>query len=659
MPRRRSRLRDSLLARFAVFELAYLVAFRLSVSFTESLAAPFWFPGAILLCALLVTPPGQWWVYLLGTAPIRLLLFIPPDAPSWYPAVCWINDSLEALLVAWLLRDLSRPARWLSDLEGFGKYLLVAVALSPILSAVGGAASDVWLGAGFVNSWRNRFLGDALASLILTPLLVALVSSGRQLASPDRRRMATAALLIAALTLSGYFAFLFAPGGGAYPPFLLYIPVPFLLAAVLVFGVTGASIGLLVLSLMATYATIAGRGPFALGSTESSVVSMQLFFVVVSLPFLFLSVLIEQQRRTDRSLRESERRFRSLVDVAPVMVWMAAPDGRCTFVNKPWVDFTGRRFEDELGDGRVMKIHAEDRERWAGHYQRAAEAGAGFTWEYRLLRWDGVHRWILESGSPRFDAKRMLLGYIGSCVDITDRKEGEDRLRSMSAQLLHAQETERLRIGQELHDDLSQRAAALSIGLSYLARRRDQNVAREFEELQHQAADLCRGIRQVSHQLRPTILDQLGLAAALRDLCVQSTTQVQTVTMVETTPLPALRDEVAIAFYRVAQEGVRNALKHSGAAQVDIELRASGPDVRLSVRDTGRGFAVGSVPLPGLGLSGMRERMRNVGGNLTVQSVPGRGTTILVTLPLELARNVEPAETSRPRAPARRAAEGA
>jgi PAS domain S-box-containing protein len=528
-----------------------------------------------------------------------------------------------------------------------------------VLSAACGAASDIWLGADFVTSWRSWFLGDALASLILTPLLVALVTGGRELTSPDRRRLATAVLLIAALTLSGYFAFLVAPGGGAYPPFLFYVPVPFLLAAVLAFGVTGASTGLLVLSLMAIYATIAGRGPFALGSAESSLVSIQLFLIVVSLPFMFLSVLIEQQRRTDRSLRESERRFRSLVDVAPVMVWMAGPDGRCTFVNKPWLDFTGRTFEGELGDARMMKIHAEDRERWVGHYQRAVVAGARFTWEYRLLRWDGAYRWILETGSPRFDAKRTLLGYIGSCVDITDRKEGEDRLRSMSTQLLHAQETERMRIGQELHDDLSQRAAALSIGLSYLARRRDQNVAREFEELQQQAADLCRGIRQVSHQLRPTILDQLGLPAALRDLCVQSTTQVQTVAMVEAAALPALRDEVAIAFYRVAQEGVRNALKHSGAAQVDIELRASGPDVRLTIRDTGRGFAVGSVPLPGLGLSGMRERMRNAGGSLTIQSVPGRGTTILATIPLHFARSVEASEVPKSRAPVRRAAEGA
>jgi PAS domain S-box-containing protein len=370
-------------------------------------------------------------------------------------------------------------------------------------------------------------------------------------------------------------------------------------------------------------------------------------------------VLIEQQRRTDRSLRESEQRFRSLVDVAPVMVWMAGPDGQCTFVNKSWTDFTGRGFEDELGEARVMKIHAEDRERWVGHYQRAVVTGGRFTWEYRLLRWDGAHRWILETGSPRFDAKGTLLGYIGSCVDITDRKEGEDRLRSMSMQLLHAQETERMRIGQELHDDLSQRAAALSIGLSYLARRRDQNVAGEFEELQQQAADLCRGIRQVSHQLRPTILDQLGLAAALRDLCGQSSTQVQTVAMVEAPPPPPLRDEVAIAFYRVAQEAVRNALKHSGAAQIDIELRAPGPDVRLSIRDTGRGFGVGAVPLPGLGLSGMRERMRNLGGSFTIQSVPGRGTTILATVPLHLARSAEANEVRAPRAPARRAAEGA
>ena len=629
--RGRSERRD--LAWFVLFELAFVVAYRLGMSFTQSPAVPLWFPDAVLLCALLVSPPRRWAWYVLGAAPIRFLLFVPPGTPFWFLIACWANDSLKGLLSAWLLRRISRPALWMDDVGRFAKYFLVAVCFSPALSALAGAITRVQLGDEFGRALRNWFLGDALASLVLTPLLVTLATDYRGLAQVSRVRLAWTSFVFAGLAVSGYLAFHGGLSNGVYPPFLLYVPVPFLLAASVAFGLTGASAALLLLSLVAIYGTLAGRGPFQVESAAASLLSIQLFLFSLSVPFMFLSVLIDQQRQTDRALRESERRFRSLVDAAPVLVWMAGRDGFCTFVNQPWLDFTGRALSEELGKGRALNIHVGDRERYASAYKRAFEARSKLTAEYRLLRKDGTYRWLLESGIPRYAPDETFLGYVGSCIDITDRKDSEDRVRHMSAQLMHAQETERLRIGQELHDDLSQRAAALAFGLAYLARNCEADISAEFDELQMQAADLCNGIRNVSHQLRPPILENSGLAAALRDLCRRSSGDAQHVVLSGDAEPRALGDGASIALYRIAQEAIQNARRHSGAARVEIDLRATETAVRLSVKDTGRGFVVGPDAGSGLGLPGMEERVRNVGGSLNILSSPGSGTTIVATVP--------------------------
>jgi PAS domain S-box-containing protein len=505
---------------------------------------------------------------------------------------------------------------------------------------VAGAASRVYLGDQFATAWRNWFLGNALASLVLTPLLVSLVTGRLRF---DRARpwpLAKAVFIVSGLTLGLYVAFHRGSGVGGHPPFLLYAPVPFLLAAAVVYGLIGASGSLLFVCLVAIFETVGGRGPFYQLSAAASLLSIQLFLFFLSVPFLFLSVLIDQQRKTENSLRESELRFRSMVDTAPVMVWMADATSLCTFFNKPWLEFTGRRLREEEGSGWSAGVHPQDRERWAAQYDSAFAAHRSFTREYRLRRNDGVYRWVLESGLPRYGSNAEFLGYIGSCIDITDRKEAEDRVRQMSAQLLHAQETERFRIGQELHDDLAQRAAALSMGLKHLARTSDEREKLVFEELQEQSMDLCRGIALISHQLRPAALETLGLAAALRSLCSQSTSDTHTITLYCNRNLPQLSDVTAISLYRIAQEAIRNALKHSGAARVDVELGVSRSTVILSIKDNGCGFVVEPAALSGLGLSGMAERMRNVNGNLNIVSAPGQGTTVQVTVPIGKAMQV-------------------
>src|SRR5947207_603141 len=138
---------------------------------------------------------------------------------------------------------------------------------------------------------------------------------------------------------------------------------------------------------------------------------------------------ITLRKQAEEALRESEARFRTVADAAPVLIWMSGPDKLCNFFNKGWLDFTGRKLEQELGNGWAEGVHREDFDRCLDIYVNSFDARQPFTMEYRLRRNDGEYRWVLDTGTPRFADDGTFLGYIGSCIDITERKRAEEKFR--------------------------------------------------------------------------------------------------------------------------------------------------------------------------------------------------------------------------------------
>jgi PAS domain S-box-containing protein len=317
------------------------------------------------------------------------------------------------------------------------------------------------------------------------------------------------------------------------------------------------------------------------------------------------------------------------------MVWMSGPDGLCTFFNEPWLEFTGRSVARELGNGWAEGVHPEDRENCMNQYVAAFEARKSFELDYRLLRHDGCYRWVVGRGIPRYGPDASFLGYVGSCVDITDRKEAEDRSRQLNIQIIHAQEAERSRIAQELHDDVLQRIATISMRLHLMSRKGENpRLPDEIDEVRQSTVDLGRDISRIAHQLHPGTIEKLGLLPSLRVLCQQANIDERTVKLVCEGDLPSLDVDVAVALYRVTQESLRNAVSHGAATQVTIDARITTTMIQLSIKDNGCGFDAASVRLSGLGLSGMAERMKNVGGTLNVVSHPGKGTTVTASVPI-------------------------
>jgi len=144
---------------------------------------------------------------------------------------------------------------------------------------------------------------------------------------------------------------------------------------------------------------------------------------------LGVSMDVTAQKQAQDALRESEARFRNMANTAPVMIWMSGTDKLCTFFNKGWLDFTGRRLEQELGNGWAEGVHREDIDRCFEVYVNSFDARRPFTMEYRLRRSDGEYRWVLDSGTARFAPDGTFLGYIGSCIDISERKQAQERFR--------------------------------------------------------------------------------------------------------------------------------------------------------------------------------------------------------------------------------------
>jgi PAS domain S-box-containing protein len=363
-------------------------------------------------------------------------------------------------------------------------------------------------------------------------------------------------------------------------------------------------------------------------------------FVVLAETLLVFALLWERARRreVERSLRESEERFRLVADTAPALIWMSGTDKKCTFFNEGWLNFTGRPIGLELGDGWAEGVHAEDLQRCLNTYTQAFDRREEFRMEYRLRRHDGEFRWILDIGVPRLNEEGSFVGYIGSCVDFTDRKLAETALAGVSRRMIEAQEQERTRIARELHDDVGQRLALFSINLAQLHQGATNapEIRRRAEGLRNQISDIATDVQALSHRLHSSKLEYLGLATAMGGFCQEFGEQQKVEIDFETHDLPnPLPPDISLCLFRVLQEALHNSAKYSGVRHFEVRSWGTPNEVHLTVSDLGSGFDIDLAKAGrGLGLISMDERLKILNGTLSIQSQLKRGTTVHAVVPL-------------------------
>jgi PAS domain S-box-containing protein len=327
-----------------------------------------------------------------------------------------------------------------------------------------------------------------------------------------------------------------------------------------------------------------------------------------------------------------------MADTTPSLVWMCDAKGRITYLNDRRIAFTGPDPDAGLGDNWITYVHPDEAEAMLGTLYEGLKNKQPFSQEYRLRRNDGAYRWMFDVASPRMNGDGSFGGFIGSAIDTTDQKLAQQALERISGQLIEAQEKERSRIARDLHDDICQRLALLSLEIERANRTSNGSPAatkQNLEEIRKHCSEIAGDVQSLSHQLHSSKLDYLGLATAIRSFCTEFSQQHQVSTGFADSNVPKhLPKDISLCLFRIAQEALHNAVKYSGTTQFFVGLYAIEEEIQLVVRDTGVGFDVEEAKKNrGLGLVSMQERIHLVHGRFAIDSKPGKGTRIFAAVP--------------------------
>lgn len=367
-----------------------------------------------------------------------------------------------------------------------------------------------------------------------------------------------------------------------------------------------------------------------------AIVSLCLFeaFLIV-----LLLISLARRRRAERSLRESEERLNLAAAAADLGVWMWDIARNEVWATANWRRMFGfpagavLRFETVL-----QRIHPADRAAVEQAVRRAVEKRADYSGEYRVVLPDGALRWIAVRGRLDATARSKRARMLGASVDVTERRRAEESTRDLTGRLITAQEEERARLARELHDDITQRLARLAIDVGRCEQGTPElTPAETAREVREGLVRLSDDVHALSYRLHPSVLEDLGLAEALRAETDRFTRRESISVQLELHGIPgAVPDAAALCLFRVAQEALQNIARHARARAVELTLRALDGGLQLAVRDDGRGFdPVVQRKRPSLGLASMRERVHLLGGELDLESAPGQGTTVLAWVPLQ------------------------
>jgi PAS domain S-box-containing protein len=362
---------------------------------------------------------------------------------------------------------------------------------------------------------------------------------------------------------------------------------------------------------------------------------------VIAIQLLLIFGLLWQRVRKQRLLsvlRESEKRFRVMANTTPSLIWMCDQEGKIVYLNERLLAFTGSDPKARYGDLWSAFVHPDDLNIVSDGRSRALKNHKSFADEYRLRRDDGVYRWIFDVASPRLNGDGSFAGFIGSGVDVTDQKMAREALEKVSGQLIAAQEKERSHLARELHDDICQRLALLSVRMEKVTQdwtSGQSPVGEQLKQIWQQCSTLTTDVQALSHELHPSMLDNLGLVTAAKGFCRElSEHSGAIVDFTSTNMPPSLPREVSLSLFRVIQEALHNSVKYSGAKRFEVHLQGKSGEVELEVSDAGVGFDAANLKSKGLGMVSMQERINFVHGRFSVESRIGEGTKIIVSVPL-------------------------
>jgi PAS domain S-box-containing protein len=347
---------------------------------------------------------------------------------------------------------------------------------------------------------------------------------------------------------------------------------------------------------------------------------------------------ISKRRTEDRTLetqasllQSQEELLKIFVKNVPVGVAMFDRDMRYLQVSDRWCTDYAIDSSQVLGRSQY-EIFPDIPERWKEMHRRGLEGEILRAEEDRWEREGGTEKWVRWEILPWRTPSGIVGGILILAEDITHRKMLEEAISDITQKLIVSQEQERARIARELHDDIGQRLTVLVMELGLF--QQDYPDSR-MDELREQTSEIASDVQSLSHELHSSKLEFLGLAFSMSSFCREFGERQKIEIDFQSHDLPdSVPPDISLCFFRILQEALHNSAKHSGAQHIEVRLWGTSGEIALAVRDYGAGFEGETAKESrGLGLISMEERVKLVKGNLSIESRPGRGTTIRASVP--------------------------
>ncbi|HYJ41078.1 MAG TPA: MASE1 domain-containing protein [Steroidobacteraceae bacterium] len=425
-----------ILASAAFYYLATRTAWVLC--FPDSKVSLFFPPHAVLVSILLLVPTRHWWAYTLAAVCAHFLATQQEHWPPLYALQCEAFDAVKAILTAVGIRLFIKSPFHLISLREAVIFVLIAVIITPALTSLWGAAFTVAnnYGTRYWVEWRNLSISNGVTTIVLVPAILIgvnqLLTKGFKVAPG---RILEACLLAAGLLAVGWLAFDRSPAGPDTSPALIYAPVPLLVWAALRFRLGGMSASILVITMLAIWGTMQGRGPFLTQTPAENALALQLFILMAATPLLLLAVAIDDERRSKEALRVSEERMSLAVESAQLALWeWDVANDRVWIQDEGLFGFDPRTPVDHAT--LAGHVHPDDRATRMAAIQRALATGGSYEAEFRIILPDGSVRWIAARGrSPSVTTNPLRL--LGVALDITRQKQASAEASLQREELAH------------------------------------------------------------------------------------------------------------------------------------------------------------------------------------------------------------------------------